>query len=531
MRAKIKAWFKSLSIIERWVLCLLALSFFVGLNFGFPLTTVTNDEMFFVGSVFRSLASHSFLPQGLDVPYGTLNYLLSFVLISASLLGLLPFFHFNLAVLQTWVAGHYYLFYLAPRLVSALALVGLLILFYDLAREKIKSVALRLALISLLFSNVIITAIFHTGKVWGLSTFFLVGSALFLYRVWQGDRHYAVWAILFSFLAAANFPLAGLALISSPCLYVIYRRQDLPLRELYRFGAGGLGLLILILAINYQGIGEQIRSIVFDYTLSPFARAYNTPIPSSILLFSIKALLLFTPLWLALTASTGKIADQKLFKLALGYLLIYLLAVGLTARWVHDLSAAFRYLVPVGFFLSLLIFSLDWKELGRLRRLSIGALVVINLIYFSFTITLLLRPTTFNLVRDWTAANLNSPQTVIINQTGFWYEPPLNQITALAIQDQFCASRCQSVRRGEGSTEFQSLVLGNQTRATSIVGHKVYLVATTTVVTRTGDLVYSISEASYRGSPQLLDLFGDYSNLNFFRLHHWGENFYLYRSN
>ncbi|MEK7091453.1 MAG: hypothetical protein AAB900_00515, partial [Patescibacteria group bacterium] len=473
MPAKIRAWFSPFTIIERWVLGLLVLSFFVGLNFGFPLTTVTNDEMFFVGSVFRSLASHSFLPQGLDVPYGTLNYLLSFALINAGLLGLLPFFHFNLAALQTWVAGHYYLFYLAPRLVSVLALTGLLLLFYQLAREKIKFVALRLALISLLFTNVIITAIFHTGKVWGLSTFFLVGSALFLYRVWQGDRRYAVWTILFSFLAVANFPLAGLALISLPCLYFIYRQQGWPFRELYRFSAGGLGLLILILAINYQGIGEQIRSIVFDYTLSPFARAYNTPILESILLFGAKALLLFTPLWLALVASTAKIADRKLFKLALGYLVLYLLAVAVTARWVHDLSAAFRYLVPVGFFLTLLIFSLDWRELNRSRQFFIGALVIINLIYFGWTLTLLLRPTTFNLVRDWTVANLNSPQTAIINLTGFWYEPPLNQITALAIQDQFCASRCQVARRGEGSVGFQSLVLGNQTRATSTVGRKV----------------------------------------------------------
>ncbi len=530
MLVRLKEFLAALTLTERLVLGFLVTSFFVGLDFGFPLTVTTNDEMYFVGGVFRALAEHSIFPQGLDVPYGTLNYLLSYILISISLVGITVLFGFNLGGLESWVFDHYYLFYLAPRLISVLSLIVILAIFYYLAQVKIKSVAVRLTITILLFSNLLVTTIFHTGKVWPLTTALLVVSFFCLYRVLMGERHFAVWSIIFACLALTNFPLAGVGLVVLPVLFFYYRRAGWPIKELIWSIIAGVVLLILVFTFNYEGIYAQVFSIINDYTLSPTAMENNASIPESLVMFLVKTVLLFGPLLVALMVTAGKIVDRKLFWLSLFYLIVYLAAISVTARWAYELGSYFRYLLPVSFWLTFILLSFNLNNLSFWRRFALGLSAGVTLIYFVFAIYYLLTPATLNLVRTWTIDNLNHPGVVIINDTGPVYEPPLNQKTAVALIDYSCGSRCRLFRTGELVSSFEPLVIDSRVTE-KLPNHfnEVYRVSNKELFHQEWELVYSITNPLYRGQVQTIDSFGDYFNWQFFKLNNWGDNFYIYR--
>ncbi len=530
MLASLKSSLGSLSVSERIILALLVATFFLGLDFGFPLTVTTNDEMYFVGGVFRALAERTVLPQGLDVPYGTVNYLFSYILIGISLIVLMPWSGFNFTALEAWVFDHHYLFYLAPRLISALSLVIILFIFYPLVQIKIRLVSVRLALTVLLFANLLVATIFHTGKVWPLTTALLVASFFCLYRVLVGERRFVFGAVVAAFLAFANFPLAGIGLIAIPLLVFYYRHNQWPIKELIGSTAIGALVAILLFSLNYQGIYAQVFSIINDYTLSPVAQAHNVSITESVILFLLKLGMLFAPLLVALVAVAGNIIDRKLFWLSLAYLIIYLSAISVTARWAYDLGSYFRYLLPAGFWLTFMILSFDLNNLNTWRRLIVGLSAGVTLIYFGFAVYYLLIPSTLNKARDWTMDNLNNPRVAIINDAGPLYEPPLNQASARALIDYSCGSRCRLFREGELTSSFKPLVLDSRVSTRLPEGFaSVYRVATEELADDNWELIYQITNPSYRGRAQTIDSFGDYFNLNFFKLKNWGDNFYIYQ--
>lgn len=515
--------------LEIAVIALLITSFFVGLTYGFPSTTVTADEMYFVGGVFRAMDNHTIVPQGTDVPYGTINYLLSYTVIAVILLIALPFFGGQTGVLKIWVINHYYLFYLVPRLINITAAVLLLFFIYRLLKETTASIPLRLAILIILFTNLMTACILRTGKVWPLSTFFVFASFYFLYRTLTGKRKSAFKAVIFSGLAAANFPLAALSLVAWPILFIYYSRQGLPKRELWRYFIWGIAIILIILAFNYRGIIDQVRSIIFDYTLTPGRLAHNIPILPSFGLNAVKIFLLFAPILLAMLVLIKGVRDKRLFYLALGYLLSFYFVISVVARWSNDIYSGLRYLFPIGFFLVAVLAGCKWRE-GLLARLSIYVLAGVSAAYLILALVYLSSPLTANKASDWVSAHLNRPGVTIINPLGPLFELPLNKNTALLIKDDFCASRCQAARSGELQTNFLPTVIGEHSKSVNILSAETYYVFDQATTSPRLTLSYSLANPLHYNWLHEIDTLGDYFDPTFFALRELGDNIYIYRS-
>lgn len=518
---------KDLTKWEKIWLLLISFSFFWGITYGFPSTVAVMDEMYFVGGVIRSMQQHSILPQGLDVPYGTINYFVSYIFISAGLLALLPFFGFNFGALQNWSYLNSYYFYLAPRLVSVMAGLGLLYLLYRLLHQNWSNRYLRLGMISLLFTNLLFSSLIRTGKVWMLSTFLIFLSFYCLYRVMTGEKRLVLATIVFSALAFSNFPLAGLSLVAWPIVWFFSDKLQLSRRQIINYFLVGLAIVILAFLFNGSGIKAQIFSIVNDYTLSPDAIAKNLSVFSAAYIYAVKFLFVFAPILLAGLFIFAGIKNKKLFGLSLFYFVIYFLALIVVARWTDGMYSFLRYLCPLGVFLLAIISSLKVTE-NRFRRQVFFALVFTNLVYFGFFSLKLFSPTTFIMTRDWFSANANAKEIMIVNRVGAKLDLPLNRQSALALQEQFCGSRCDYVRRSSEYSSFYPLVISEESLPQSECSGEVYYVFDQPQNTTDLELVTSFASPQNYGFEHSLDTIGDYFDPTFFSIRNLGSNIFIY---
>mgnify|MGYP003393294761 FL=1 len=161
---------------------LLWISLLIGMYYALPLRFVVTDEMYFVGGVLKSLEKFSLLPQETDVPYGTLTYYLNYLLISIFLVILMPIFKFKIAALKTRLIQKPELISWVPRFASFLLSFFYLFFASKLLAKEVPERKSRIFLLIILFTNMIFSAILHTGKMWVLSTLLVFISFFYLYE-------------------------------------------------------------------------------------------------------------------------------------------------------------------------------------------------------------------------------------------------------------------------------------------------------------------------------------------------------------
>lgn len=521
--------------LEKIVLIILGLSFFIGIWHALPLTNIVTDENYFVGGVLRAIENKSIIPQTDDVPYGTLTYLLNYILIGTTLAILWPFFGFSVEALKLALVENPGLIYWVPRFLSAVLGIGFLFLINSLLKREVTDIKSRLFFLILIFTNIITVTVLHTGKVWVLSTLLVIASFYFLYK-----RNF-LGNIICSFLAFANFPLAGFSLIGLPIIAFAYKKDKAVLKKIAVYALIGFAIYAIITLINFNGVKNQVLSIYGSYLTSTEAIKHNADLLQSFLLnfkkfFALFPLIILT---LAIVLKNG-IKNKWLFRISLSYLVVYFtLIVGLT-RWATDFQSALRYLFPLGFFLIPLTasFNLKFKKIFYV----IG---MISIIYFLFTIYYLAAPTTYNLAYGWILENLNRDGVVIVNRglDGEIYRGvdelrlPLNRRSALFVDKSYCASQCENVIDHDLNSQFKPLVIDPRSRIISTsqlpAGSEIYYLdelpqneSGLAVIKKFGN-EFTDSHRHYSVDYSL----GNYFDLNFFQIKNLGKPVYLYKGN
>jgi len=141
----------------------------------------------------------------------------------------------------------------------------------------------------------------------------------------------------------------------------------------------------------------------------------------------------------------------------------------------------------------------------------------------------LIRPTTYILARNWLQANTNSQNILIVNRVGAELDLPLNQASAIALQDKFCGSRCLYARQSKQDLGFASLTISEESQATTSRPSEVYYVFSQPQMAGDLRLVKAITNPQHYGIEHSLDTSGDYFDPTFFAVTNLGKNIYIYR--
>lgn len=536
----------------RFLFGLFVTSLLVGIWHGFPLTSIVADEIF-PGAVMRSLATHSLLPQGTDVLYGTITYYANYVFIAFFNVFGLPFLGFSLAALREFVVENVFWIYLVGRLVSVTAGIMLFWLCVKLGKRANVRSGWKIFSLSLLFSTLIVQSILHTNKVWPVSVLLLMLSFYFTYvawhksepdleskeaalpneRLWKSDEFFA---ILFAFLAAANFPLTGFALVCVPLLFYVNRKNPQKLRLLWYATAAGIAVLAFIFALNSHGVVAQVTSIFNDYTFSSTAQKVNVSFMQSLFLNVEKIALLYPLLLLVIVLTVlnkKQLRDSKLLKLSLIYIVVYVLSISMVARWSTSIYSYYRYLFPLGFMFLGILFAYEVKP-----RFYHTVILFISVVFCARGLYLLSVPTTMNLSLDWIWQNLNHAEVVIERYDSSDIELPLNQTSAEAIEDSLCGVECQMARNGDLVSGFRANVITEQSNSSKaeLLGAgaaQKYQITDRSLALFKQQVVGSFLTGSknyIREYPPLLEKMGNYFDTDFWRIERLGRNVYVYKT-
>ncbi len=520
------------SVLEIVALGLLALSFFIGLTHGFPLTRVIGDEAPNVGGVLRALEAKTLLPAVGDVPYATVTYLLSYFFIVVYLLLAFPLFGFNMAALKLHFLENPHELYFVVRLGSALLAIATIVLLERMARKSGAARGERLSIILLVMTNLLIASHFRTTKVWVLSTFLVLLSIYYLYRAQkasapQSRRAAIVRAIFFACLSLANFPLNLYSVAAVLLLVFVFFRKEEGFYQTVFWGLFWGGLAIgAVSALNWQNILDQAQTMLVEAG----AGSQFSLVPK-ILLNNLQRILLLFPLLLIPVLFVRRIRDQKLFTIALVCLFLYLGAISFTATWISGTAIFLRYLIPFGLFLGLLLMSLEFRP-----RFVLPVLAGLSVVYYLFLVVYLSRPTTYNLVNDWTYKNLNSEQTVIISDAQ-WLELPLNKKSAQYLQNRYCGTLCRETIRGDLKAEFKPLVFDARRSEMEVyknllknpAGMEFYLYTDTERPEFSDRLVVAVGQLSTKEYFGVDHRLGTYFDPRYFTAKNFGERIYVYR--
>ncbi len=526
--------------IERWVLFCIGLTLFVGLWHGFPITNVVADEGFFSGAVLRALEAHSILPLPLDVPYGTITYYISYVVIGLGLLVMWPFFGFNIAALKSFIIQNPWIVYGLARLVSfALAIICLLAI-YKALRRYVEDYRTRLVIIVSLFGTLLVNVIFHTSKVWILSTVLMLASFYCLVRALEGidtpqtetQKKKWIWgSVITAFLSFANFPFMGMSLITLPIL-LFYFWKDTKCRKLIIVSTSiGALLFLLIVASNFSGIKAQVYSIIFDYSFSEGAKIHNVSLLTSVALHLKKIVLMFPVLLMMLFYCVwkGKVQCRRLFVSSLIYIAVYVVLIIIVDRWSTNDKEGVRYLFPVPFLLMTLIASyrVDWKKIFLIPA-------IITIIFIVPTIYFLSIETTSHRAISYVREKFgNSDDVVFINHVGADTPIPQNKASYLLSKEVECGTKCQITIEKDLEKDFKPLSLDNHTDPVKLkkaLEHAdVYFVERAVSTSTNMLLVDSFTNPIDDLNFYSLDNTGSYFDLNYFGIKQYGPNIYIYR--
>ena len=523
--------------IEKIILVTLSLTFFVGLWHGFPFTNVVADESFFSGSVLRSMEAHTILPLAQQVPYGTLTFYLSYFVIAIGLGIKLIFAGFSLTKLELSVIQNPFIVYFMARLVSfALAIFSLFGSNYILKRY-VSDYRTRLIIVTTLFTNILVNIIFHTSKVWVLSTVLMLLSFYFLARIFEDDdnsgkKKYIWLSIVFSFLSFANFPFMGMTLVCIPIIFYKYRNDQDYLWTIIKASLLGLFIFLLFLASNFSGIKAQVFSIIFDYTLSPGAKIYNASIGLSAYLHLKKILIMFPLLVLFSVYGffKGQIKNRSLFLLSTLYLVMYIVLLIMVDRWSTVDKAALRYSFPIPFFIAFLISSFDfpWRKILLFPA-------VLSVVYLVPTLYFLSVPTTSHETVNFIRTNFSSDwHAIFINLVGADTPIPQNKFSYELWKTSDCESKCQATISYDLEKDFKPLVLDSHIDpaklSEALKGKSVYFILREASSTPSLSLVASFTAPVADLNYYSADNSGSYFDPAYFNLKRFGPNIYIYLS-
>lgn len=507
-------------IAEIIALSILAASFFVGLAHGLPQTTVTGDESPNVGGVLRALENSTLLPAGGDVPYATVTYLVSYVFIVGYLVLVSPFFGFDLLLLKNHFLDNPHELYLVTRIASALLAVAAAVILHKVARRGGLPSWQRISVAFLVMTNIIVAAMFHTTKIWALSTVLALLSVYYLYIAVKEHSSRAVfWSIFWACLGLANFPLnlysVGAALL---VVLVVFRKEEKLFSLIIKPLGAGLAVFAAITLLNWQNVLDQAATILAQ----PAGQGIEiSKIVGNFLPYAKKVFLLFPLLLVPLLAAKG-IRDRILFKISLLFVAVYFILISITSNWVSENNSLYRHLMPMGFFLGLLLTSL------RLRRNWILPLAAgISLVYYGFTLAYFSLPTTYNRAYDWTWTNLNNESAVIVNQVSH-LQLPLNAKSAALLEERFCSTRCREAGARNLNADFRPLVFDARRGKPELYPRGDFYLFTTTP-RPAENLVAMFGSASGQNYFTVDNRLGTYFDLDYFKIKNLGEQIYVYR--
>ena len=448
---------------EKLVIIFLTVLYLVGVWYGFPSTSIVFDEMF-PGSVLRAMSSLSFLPQGTDVLYGTVTYFLNYLFIApvVFIVGLLN--GLNASDTKLFFIENTWSIYLIARLVSVASVVCIMLWVRDILVITGSATLHRIIVIVLTMSNLIVFTTFHTSKVWVVTCALLVGSLrYFLLALTQNknSNHFLCGAFIFSAIATANFPLAGVFSVTLTCwvAYLIYQKRiDMPGVSFLRVIMVSAVITVGIILLNWNGVLAQLKSIVFDYTLSNTAQATNLSILES---FNVNIIKLFLVAPLIVAAHTVSVFFRSKKKTSIDslsdlgafwYLLlincfVYFITIVIIARWSLSPEAYLRYIIPVCLLagISLGMYVIADKYDRVFHALGI-VLCTVSLIYTARSSWLLSIPTTYNIAVQKIVGLDQGSDMVIINNVS-----PLLSLKQSTTSYEFnkhnknyiCGTRCQ----------------------------------------------------------------------------------------
>lgn len=517
--------------IKYLIFFVISLFLFIGIWHGFPFTNVVADEMFFSGSVLRSINSHTILPLPLDVPYGTLTFFISYIFIGLGLSTAFAISGFNILALKSFVVENLFLVYGISRFISFL--IGLFILYIinNFLEKYTKDWKMRWVLIMLLFTNILVLCIFHTGKVWVLSTLLLLLSFNFLIDSFSGvDVKRNMWkSILFAFLAFSNFPLMGLALLCIPVFLYEYRFDKNIVKHLLLASLTGFLLLSIITVSNFSGVKAQILSIIFDYTLSPTAIKNNASLLLSFYVHIKKLFLLFPAIIFIIpfVFYWGDKKNRKIASLSVLYLSVYVLALIFVDRWSAGPQSSLRYMFPVPFFLIYFIgaFDLKFKKIFLLP-------VFVSVFYSVFTLYLLSIQTTNYMAVKFVRDNFSSNNSALfINNVGADTPIPRNKKSYSLVPPKLCGSLCSDVLMREKDIDFKPVVIDSHYDLATVQKNinTSYIYVVSRYYQKDMDLIASFTNPVLDNRYYSLDSSGNYFDINFFKVRNFGPNIYIYR--
>ncbi len=518
---------------EKIVFALLMASFVIGIWHAFPMLNVINDEMYYVGGPLRAIENHTIIPAINDVPYGTVNYLMSYGVTVFMLIVLLVFFKLDVSALKLFLVQSPQVMYVSLRFVSALLAVIMLFLVNKILKEEFEDTKTRLFLLVLLFTNIITTLILHTGKMWVLSFLLVLTSFYYLYKVVASKnnpdiskrRRNMFGSILFSFLAFANFPLNIFSLVNIPILLFIFRKDKELLLAVVKYAVIGACVFTLVTLLNFGSIKNQIISVFTGYHPINEGVLSKLGFGSSLWSYTLKLLCLYPLLLITLVISAkNKIKNPRLLLISSVYFVVYFLIVVLVANWTGDFGSYMRYLFPLGFFLLFILSSFDITF-----NKSFYVIGSVAIIFQILTLYYLSVPTTYNQAYAWVNNNL-SDKMVIIENSVTELQLVKNKNSSLLEKEGSCVTKCQNIIKYDLNNSFDFTVIDGGSQSVDLSKRKedIYYIEEKPDISDTVMLVQSFTNPSLVYHSVDYNM-GNYFDLSFFGLKNLGKDIYIYK--
>ena len=421
--------------------------------------------------------------------------------------------------------------YLIPRLLSAFLAMVYLGLFNKVLKREIKDYKSRMFILVLTFTNMLIVYVLHTGKMWILSTLLVLISFYYLFQTLDSEINldkskkngYIFLSILFGFLATANFIFFGFALINIPLLLIFFRRDKEKQIKILKYTFISLLVFAVILCLNFANTKELIMGLWIERNQT--AVGQNLTIMSSFWLY-FKKILVFFPLHILAIALTLKenIKNKKLFVISVIYFFTYFILVSVIGTRSFTVYAYYRYVFPLGFFLSLILISLNFKFRKYFYIIS-----AISIFYFIFILYFISVPTTYNKAHNWVINNLNQGNVVVLNGIRL-LELPKNKESYMSYQKEACATKCRNTidNNLNASIKFFTKDWHSEPSTVPVAGSEVYYIEYDQNPKVGQEQVAEFSNKA-NNAFDLETHVANYFDLDFFHIKNFGSDIFIYK--
>ncbi len=459
---------RSLSL-EEWGMIVFGASFLIGVWYAFPMVNTITDVWAFGGGVLRAMEAHTLLPLGGDVLYGTISFYENYLFMAIALGVGFIVTGFDMGAVKTAFILNPSYSLLVPRIVSALTAMVFLFAVYRFLRSIVQERWWRLALLALLFGNVITIFLARSGKMWILSMTLVTISFIFLHRSLSKEREqgipgrYAFISIITTALATANFAFAALFFVCVPIIFFAFPKTWAVFRRLAYMTLAGFGVVFAVFLLNAENIIGQVSGFLPDF-LTSGAKSVLVPTEGTLSLFesvllktrhSIEA---FPLLLLALIpAIRAGVRDRTLAFLAAFYGILYMSVLVFIFRADHDIALNVRQVFPFGIFLTFFLAAFHPPR----KCISVTLLSVSVLLYL-YTVVLLSVPATYNNAYKYVVKNYGNAD-IRIEEHIFEFMLPMNKASYELFADSACASTCRYRRSLDTDIDFRPTVITDET--------------------------------------------------------------------